>query len=84
MGGAQGIHIVFIVIPQFLVTILCAVVFYMFPPPAHQNGLRVSEGSSEKFSDRPNSVVYIFRCVLWDACSVFIFGVNIVMTLVHQ
>ncbi|KAJ7216334.1 hypothetical protein GGX14DRAFT_604390 [Mycena pura] len=58
----QGIHNIFIVIPQFLVTILCAVVFAIFesgmPDAADRDA--VTRGG------RPNSVVYVFRLgALW-------------------
>jgi hypothetical protein len=62
----QGIHNVFIVMPQFLVTILCAVVFAVFdsepksmPPPMQDHDVGLGAGRT----DRPNSVVYIFRWV---------------------
>ncbi|KAJ7120253.1 major facilitator superfamily domain-containing protein [Mycena epipterygia] len=63
-GVILGIHNVFIVIPQFLVTILCAVVFAVFDAdtsetPLDDSELVVSLKSAQ--NDRPNSVVYIFR-----------------------
>ncbi|KAJ6545923.1 major facilitator superfamily domain-containing protein [Mycena sp. CBHHK59/15] len=71
-GIILGIHIVFVVIPQFLITILCVIVFAVFDPATSElhevsqdDGPAVGLGS-EKNSDRPNSVVYIFRLgALW-------------------
>lgn len=68
MNGSQGIHNVFIVIPQFLVTILCAIVFAVFDSdvaavPAVDNAALPAVLERAADSDRPNSVVYIFRCV---------------------
>ncbi|KAJ7840426.1 major facilitator superfamily domain-containing protein [Mycena leptocephala] len=52
-GVILGIHNVCIVIPQFLVTILCAVVFAVFDDASGQG--------SELLSSKPSSVVYVFR-----------------------
>ncbi|KAJ6617111.1 major facilitator superfamily domain-containing protein [Mycena sp. CBHHK59/15] len=59
-GVILGIHNVFIVIPQFLVTILSAVVFAMFDPEANViHG--AAQDNDKEMNDKPNSVVYIFR-----------------------
>ncbi|KAJ7165691.1 major facilitator superfamily domain-containing protein [Mycena crocata] len=64
-GVILGIHNVFIVVPQFLVIILCAVVFAVLDPAVSQHG-PVLTGSS-------NSIVYIFRLgTLW---SLFAFAI---------
>ncbi|KAJ6449752.1 major facilitator superfamily domain-containing protein [Mycena sanguinolenta] len=49
VGVILGIHNICIVIPQFLVTILCAVVFAIF------------DGSTAEKSSNQSSVVYVFR-----------------------
>ncbi|KAJ7050399.1 major facilitator superfamily domain-containing protein [Mycena amicta] len=55
-GVILGIHNIYVVIPQFLVTILCAVVFAIF-----DGDTAMDRNASTANSERPNSVVYIFR-----------------------
>ncbi|KAJ7022792.1 major facilitator superfamily domain-containing protein [Mycena alexandri] len=54
-GVILGIHNVCIVIPQFLVTILCAVVFALFDSDGASGGTNGSE------ANKPSSVIYVFR-----------------------
>ncbi|KAJ7604826.1 major facilitator superfamily domain-containing protein [Mycena polygramma] len=54
-GVILGIHNVCIVIPQFLVTILCAAVFAVF------DGDSVDEAEASGPQNKPSSVVYVFR-----------------------
>ncbi|KAJ7026184.1 major facilitator superfamily domain-containing protein [Mycena alexandri] len=54
-GVILGIHNVCIVIPQFLVTILCAVVFALFDSDGASGGTNGSEANT------PSSVIYVFR-----------------------
>ncbi|KAF7292526.1 hypothetical protein MKEN_01477000 [Mycena kentingensis (nom. inval.)] len=59
-GLIIGIHNIYSVIPQFIVTILCAVVFAIFEGPDSSASVAAAAQS------RPNSVVYIFRLgALW-------------------
>ncbi|KAJ7692920.1 major facilitator superfamily domain-containing protein [Mycena rosella] len=61
-GVILGIHNIFIVIPQFLVTILCAVVFAMFDPIP----IGIHDVARDDEREKPNSIVYIFRLgALW-------------------
>ncbi|KAJ7473439.1 major facilitator superfamily domain-containing protein [Mycena latifolia] len=65
-GVILGIHNVFIVIPQFLVTILCAAVFAVFDPNPSDIHDVTQDGDQWLEINRPNSVVYIFRLgALW-------------------
>ncbi|KAJ7732470.1 major facilitator superfamily domain-containing protein [Mycena maculata] len=68
-GVILGIHNVFIVIPQFLVTILCAVVFAVFdsdPRALVDPNVEPPSALGRALDERPNSVVYIFRLgALW-------------------
>ncbi|KAJ7701716.1 major facilitator superfamily domain-containing protein [Mycena metata] len=54
-GVILGIHNICIVIPQFLVTILCALVFALFDSDGASGGTNRSEAT------KPSSVVYVFR-----------------------
>ncbi|KAJ7253172.1 major facilitator superfamily domain-containing protein [Mycena rebaudengoi] len=60
-GIILGIHNIFVVIPQFLVTILCAIVFARFDTAVVDGTLDGKEIVIDFPDDRPNPVVYIFR-----------------------
>ncbi|KAJ7468281.1 major facilitator superfamily domain-containing protein [Mycena galericulata] len=67
-GVILGMHNVFIVIPQFLVTILCAVVFAVFDSDTpHVSDAELPEALERALgTDRQNSIVYVFRLgALW-------------------
>ncbi|KAJ6597805.1 major facilitator superfamily domain-containing protein [Mycena vulgaris] len=65
-GVILGIHNVFIVIPQFLITILCTIVFAVFDADTSGTKVATRDTAAIPADSRPNSVVYIFRLgALW-------------------
>ncbi|KAF7308489.1 hypothetical protein HMN09_00697900 [Mycena chlorophos] len=65
-GMILGIHNLYLVIPQFFVTILCAVVFAIFEGGSSPAAARAVERADISNVERPNSVVYVFRLgALW-------------------
>ncbi|THU98478.1 hypothetical protein K435DRAFT_777462 [Dendrothele bispora CBS 962.96] len=83
-GIILGIHNIFIVIPQFIVTGISSIIFAIFDPDknvGHQKSRTLSEDDLPKFS---NSVAYIFRLGGFSAFVAFILCWQLARELRHR